>query len=157
MSEITAADLEVLRAEIATLRSVVDKVLRGITLLVVHLGALPKQGNGAAPAAGRIAPDSEIDDPEWGDKEIRKDPPRWKGEAFKGRRWSQTSPEYLDAMANFLDWSAGKKREEAAAATGEEQAKLIKYAGYDEADAAKVRAWSKRLRERPPVSPSEEL
>ena len=145
---VTAADLEVFRAEVAQLRTAVEKTLRGVTLLVVHLGALPKAA--AANGAGRIAPDSEIDDPEGGDKEIRKDPPRWKGDSFKGRKWSETSPEYLDAMANFLDWTAGKKREEAAAASGEDAATKLKYAGYDEADAAKVRAWAKRLRERPP-------
>src|SRR5579859_8084351 len=108
---------------IATMEKAVEKILRGVTLLVVHLGALPKQA-GAANGAARIATDSEIDDPEWGDKEIRKDPPRWKGESFKGQRWSQTTPEYLDALAGFLDWASGKKREEAAAATGEEATKL---------------------------------
>jgi hypothetical protein len=106
MSEpVTTADLEVFRAEVATLRTTVEKTLRGVTLLVLHLGALPKAAGPSASTPGRIAPDSEIDDLEWGDKEIRKDPPRWKGEAFKGRKWSETTPEYLDAMANFLDWS----------------------------------------------------
>lgn len=126
----------------------VEQALRGLALLVNHLGAAPRAA-GVSSASGRVASDGEIDDPEWGDKEIRKDPPKWKGASFKGERWSTCPPEYLDALAGFLDWAAGKKRSEAETATGEEKSKAIKYAGYDETDAAKVRAWAKRLRERP--------
>lgn len=125
-----------------------ERTRKAMEALALHLGA------GRAPAAQqqtagpRIAGDDELDGNEWGDKEIRKDPPRWKGDPHKGDRWSQCPADYLDALAQFLEWAAGKKREDAAALDGEEKAKAIKYAGYDEADAAKVRGWARRARER---------
>ncbi len=138
------AEVRALRAEVAELRSKeTAPVLRGVTLLARHLGAVkvaPDQQPGQ-----RVASDAEIEDPEWGDKEIRKDPPRWKGESYRGMRWSEAPPDYLLALAGFIDFCAGKKREEAKSKVGDEAEKLVKYAGYDETDAAKVRAWAKRM------------
>ena len=74
----------------------------------------------AGPAQGVCASDADLDG-EYGDPEIRKDPPRWTGESFATRHYSQSTPEFLDNLAGFIDWKAGK-------------------------DAARARGWAKRLR-----------
>ena len=103
-------------------------------------------GQQAASAAPGIAPDSDLDS-QWGDEEIRKDPPRdWSGDSHKGRRMSECPPEYLDALAGYFDWKAGKEDEEAQRLDGEEQSKKRKYAGYSRKSAARVRGWAQRLR-----------
>ena len=124
---------------------------KAIEALVLHLGAGRKAeaGTAATPVAGRIATAAEIDDPEWGDKEIRKDPKRWKGGSYTGKRWSEVPPEFLDVLQSAMDYKAGKQREEASGKSGDEAATLIKYAGYAADDAAKVRAHAKRKREQP--------
>lgn len=132
------------RAILAELRSLRAEVAEVKALLL--RGAAP-----SAPTVAAVASDSDIDDPEWGDKPVRTDPPRWKGDKHKGEKWSACPPDYLDALAGFHDWAAGKKRTDAGAATGDEKTKLSKYAGYEEADAAKVRAWARRIRATAPT------
>jgi hypothetical protein len=92
-----------------------------------------KAGNGGA-TNGDVAPDSDLDG-EHGNPVIRRDPKRWEGESMVGRCYSDTSPEFLDCLAGFLEWSAKNPRE------GKE-----KYADYDRRDAARARGWAKRLR-----------
>ena len=125
--------------------------LRGeVAAIARHLGV------NAAPAGQasigrhefRVAADSELEG-EWGDKVIRKDPPRYRIESFVGRKWSEASADYLDALAGFLDWTATKDRGAAPSLPPEEAAKKLKYADYADADAAKVRAWAKRKRAEP--------
>lgn len=91
----------------------------------------------------RIAPVEEtlavdIDDPKYGDPVVRKNPPRWTGEDFAGRPYSQCTPEFLDSLAGFLLWRA--KKEEA-------EPEKAKYARYSRLDAARARAWIKRMGE----------
>lgn len=148
-----ATEIEELRAELAELRKVTDSILRGTKLIARHIGAVAQQG--ATPTGPRVASDSDLDG-EWGDKEIRKDPKRWKGDSYAGKRWSEAPPEYLDALAGYLDWMAAKKREDAKAETNEEEAaKLTKYADFDEEDAARVRGWARR--KRAAQAPAEEV
>ena len=155
------ATLDEMAAQIAALQATQDRILRGVALLVTHLGAAPRAAasSSASPPSQRIATDAEIDDPEYGDKTIRKDPSSkgargWKGESYAGRRWSECPPDYLDALAGFLDWCAGKKLEDASNTPdgSDEKKKLLKYARYDEDDAAKVRAWAARNRKAAPKS-----
>lgn len=130
--------------EVRTLR-------KEVHALAQHLGAVERPARQAAGGAPAVATDAELDS-QYGDPEIRKDPPRWDGESFKGCKMSEATPEYLDSLAGFLDWRAGKKREEAAELTDEddetkaERAKAVKYAGYDEKDAARARGWARRKR-----------
>jgi hypothetical protein len=92
----------------------------------------------APKATGPVADDADLDG-EWGDPEVRKDPPRWAGPPMVGRKYSQTSAEYLDSLAGFLAWKAGKDDEK-----GDEQS--AKYAGYARKDAARARGWAARMR-----------
>lgn len=105
-----------------------------------------RQGTNGVVTAG-VAPDSDLDS-QWGDEEIRKDPPRdWSGDSYKGRRMSECPPEYLDALAGYFDWKAGKEAEDAATLTdADEAAKKSKYSGYSRKSAARARGWAARLR-----------
>ena len=109
------------------------------------LDALLARGSMSRPAAGgtstragAVAPDSDLDS-KYGDPSIRKDPPRWTGESFAGLTYSACSPEYLDELAIFLDWKAGKNEEDGSP-------EKLKFAGYDRKDAARARGWAARKR-----------
>lgn len=92
---------------------------------------------GARAAGGAVATDDDLDG-QWGDPEVRKDPPRWKGDSFKGKKYSDCPIEFLDALAGFLDWQAGKDDEK-----GTDDGK--KYANYARKDAGRARGWIARL------------
>jgi hypothetical protein len=91
-----------------------------------------------APVAA-IAPDSDLDS-QWGDPEVRKDSPQWikmGGASYVGRKFSECPSDYLEALASFFDWKAGKDEAEG---TPEK----LKYAGYARKDAARARGHAKR-------------
>lgn len=67
---------------------------------------------------------------------IRKDPPRWTGPSYAGKRFSDCPPDFLDVHASFLDWVADKKDEE-----GKKD-----YAAQDRRDANAARGWALRAR-----------
>lgn len=96
----------------------------------------------APPAPGVAAPASDLDS-KWGDPEVRYDPKRWRGESYKGRRYSECPADYLLELAGFLDWMAGKDEEEGGA-------EKLKYAGYKRKDAARARGWAARVANLPP-------
>ena len=90
-------------------------------------------GNGAAPAS-----DADLDS-KYGDPEVKaKDPRDWTGPTMKDRRFSQCPPEYLEMVAERLDYFSSQLKGE----TEEEQKKLK----YQKLDAARARGWAKRLR-----------
>lgn len=96
----------------------------------------------AAIGSAKVAPPLPVVniDGQYGDPEVRKDPPRWVkdgGETCVGYRYSQCPPDFLDSLAGFLEWKAGKNDAE-----GKD-----KWAGYDRLDAARARAWAARKRE----------
>ena len=116
-----------LEAKIASLDAKIDRLL-------AHLGI-----NGARPsnagASGNVASLADIQG-QYGDIEIKKDPPRWKGKPMAPCRASQCPPEYLEIVADFLDWKADNPR------PGKE-----KYATYERRDAGRCRRWSIEIRE----------
>ena len=85
-----------------------------------------------------IADDADLDG-QWGDPEVRKDPKRWDGESMVGRRFSETSPKFLQCLAGFLTWQADRDEQK----TEDEQAQ--KYARYKRRDASRALGWAKRL------------
>ena len=101
-----------------------------------------------APAsqAPAIASDADLDG-QYGDEEVKKNPKRWTGESFIGRRMSECSPEFLDSLAGHFDYKAEREAEDAANAEDEETANAKKkYAGYSRRSAARARGWAARLR-----------
>lgn len=64
----------------------------------------------------RVAPKSDLLEEDgtikkFADVVIYKDPPRWKGKPYVSCTYSQCEPEYLDQVAGFELWKAGKQHE----------------------------------------------
>lgn len=120
------AELAALRAEVAQVRAEVAALRAG-------------GGAQSAPAAGgAVASAADLDGPH-GDPEVKKDPKRWQGQAMAPCRMSECPPDYLDVLAGFKDWQAGKDEEQ-----GTDEAK--KSARYKRLDAARARGWAARKR-----------
>lgn len=97
-------------------------------------------GRPAEPAssAPTVAPDRDLDG-QWGDPEVKaRDPRDWTGPTMKGKRFSECPPEYLDMVAERLDYFTAQNKGE----TEEDQKKIR----YQRLDAARARGWAKRLR-----------
>jgi hypothetical protein len=124
-----------------------EELLAIVKRIEAKVDALSKGGGASTESA--VAPDSDLDS-EWGDEEIKKDPPRWKGESKAPCHMSETSAEYLDEYASFKDYCAERDTEKAneLGTTGndEETAKKLKYAGYGRKSARRARGWAARLR-----------
>jgi len=97
--------------------------------------AAPAKASSTTP---HIADDAELDS-QYGDPEVRKDPPRWKGASYVSRPFSECPADYLDMLASFRDWQADKDSEK-----GTEDGD--KYAKYGRKDAARARGWAQRNR-----------
>jgi len=72
----------------------------------------PKQQQNQAATTSLPVAGDDLLMKDWGNPEIKKDPPRWAGESFVGKLMSECSPEYLNEYAGFYDWKASKGREE---------------------------------------------
>lgn len=96
---------------------------------------------GASVVEGAIADDEDLDG-QHGDPEIRYDPPRWKGESYVDCHYSEASPEYLECLAKYLDWKAGKADEKDERVKGG----ALK-STFIKRDAARARGWRKRALE----------
>lgn len=111
--------------ELQTINAKLDRLLAGKTA--------------AKSRAGEVADDADLDS-QWGDPGIRYGlkVKYWaeQPDPFIGRRYSECSPEYLDATAKYLDACAYMARKD-----GED-----KKAGYKERDAARARGWAQRKR-----------
>jgi hypothetical protein len=94
----------------------------------------------AGPQDGAVASDRDLDG-ERGDPTIRFDPSvkYWNGESFAGYHYSETTPDYLDALAKYLDASAYM-------AAKDEDEKKRNSAKWKRLDASRARGWSQRLR-----------
>lgn len=80
--------------------------------------------------------DADLDG-KYGNPEVRMVPSKWTGRDYKGWRFSDCPPEFLDEMAGMLDAVARKQAGDPAKA---------KYADWSAKDAAKARAWAERHR-----------
>ena len=107
--------------------------------------AAPRTAAPAAAPSGIVAATDAECLAQYGDPEIRKDPPRWSGESFAGRRFSQTSPEYLECLAGFKAWVAAKDDAEGAI---DSQGRPKSH--WAKKDAALALGWARRLRETGP-------
>ena len=104
------------------------------------LRAATGQAPHAVHAPVQVADDADLDG-QWGNPEVRKNPPRWQGQDCTGLKYSDCPPEFLDTLAGFLDWKAGKAEEKNdLTARGQPLAPMIRR------DAARARGWSARIR-----------
>lgn len=89
----------------------------------------------------KIASDRDLDS-QYGDPIVKaKDPRDWTGEPMNGRKFSECPAEYLDMVAERLDYFA-----EQAEVTGELANNGKPAAGYKRLDAARARGWAARIR-----------
>ncbi len=118
-----------------------DRLIKSINDVAAAIRARAPAATSSASTSNAIAPADDADlDSQYGDEEVRKDPPRWKGESMVGRRLSETTPEFLDSYAGFKMWQAAKDAE-----AGDE-----KKADYRRRDAARALGWKARLLKRQP-------
>lgn len=122
--------------EKATAQDVID-TLRSIDaslkLLVGHFGCVKMTTTVTNSAIPRIAPDNDLDG-KYGDPTIRaKDPRDWTGDSMLGRPMSECPPEYLEMVADRLDYFNSTETDE-------------KKRKYQALDASRARGWAQRKR-----------
>ena len=84
-------------------------------------------------ATGFFVDDASLDDPK--SNPVVKFPSKhWRGPDFTGKRFSECSPAFLVAHAEWLAWKGAHPK------AGKE-----KYAAFDLLDAARARTWARRL------------
>jgi hypothetical protein len=114
-----------------------DAIRKDVAEIKAELKRRPTSG---AERGGGVASDEDLDG-ERGDPSIRFDPNKkyWDGGSFVGYRFSETTPEYLDAVAKYLD---------ACAYMAEKGGDEKKRAGakYKRLDSLRARGWARRLR-----------
>lgn len=118
--------------------------------LRAELGLAPHDVTKAAPPA--VADDADLDG-QWGNPQVRKDPPRWTGPSYVGATYADCPPDYLDNLAGFLEWQAARSDEK-----NEMTNNGKPRSGYLRKDAARCRGWAARNRAkaapRRPAAPS---
>lgn len=112
-----------------------DETMEMMRLIREVHAAVTKPG-----VVGPVMPMSDAElDSEYGNFIVHRDPKRWTGQSYAGRRISECPPEYLDVLGEFKAWQAGKDREK-----GTEEGN--KKAGYNAKDAARCAGWAARIR-----------
>jgi hypothetical protein len=84
--------------------------------------------------------DADLDG-KYGNPEVRMIPSKWAGPDYKGWRFSDCPPEFLDELSGMLDAISRKQAQDPAKA---------KYADWSAKDAARARAWAERHRKNGP-------
>ena len=108
---------------------------RSLKQLVGALGSSRPQGGAAV-----VAADADLDG-QYGDPKVPFNPRAWKGQSFKGRKFSECPAEFLDALAEAFDYLAGKAEENGETLNNNKPA-----APYKRRDAARARGWAVRVR-----------
>jgi hypothetical protein len=85
--------------------------------------------------SGMFVSDKDLDDPRFGDPVVKFDVRSWRGPSYVGKKFSQCSPDFLEALAESLQYSAEHPKE------GKE-----KYAAFNRKDAARARTHARRIR-----------
>jgi hypothetical protein len=123
-----------------------ERLEHKLDLLLSHLGVLAAQsGHGAHDSHGATpgapaAVEADIDGPR-GNPEVRFIPKRWEGPSYKGKTFSECDPDFLDMLAEAFDYFARKEDE-----TGAVDKNGGPKSRWTRLDAARARAWAKRLR-----------
>jgi hypothetical protein len=113
-----------------------------LSLLRQILSALQGGARSSTPALAsvHVADDTDLDG-RFGNEEVRVNPRDWHGESMKGQRMSECPPEFLDMLADTLDYFAKKNAASNAMTTGGKPK-----ADFDRKAAARARGWARRLR-----------
>jgi hypothetical protein len=121
-----------------------DDALALLRSIDASLKVLVAQSRAAAPPA--VASDRDLDS-KYGDPVLKFVPRDWRGDDYKGSRYSMCPPELLDLVADTNDYFARQ-----AEAKDERTSSGKPVAPYKRLDAARARGWAARLRSGRPVS-----
>ena len=131
------ADAETL----AVLKSI-DLSLRTLVVIAQEKAEAPIPAGETPRLVPNVASDRDLSG-DYGDPIVKAKSPRdWTGEPMLGRKFSECPAEYLDLVAERLDYFA-----EQAEATNELASNGKPKALYNRRDAARARGWAKRVRE----------
>lgn len=115
-----------------------DQVIALLTRIADGIDRLLRQQ--AATAPPEVASEQELRG-RFGDPEVRMRVRDWSGPDLKGRRMSECPPEFLDLLAETLEWAA-RKADEKHETT--DSGKPV--APYRRADARRARGWAALMR-----------
>jgi len=119
----------------------IDKKLDALIALIAAKGASVAPAVQPGSPASRPASEYEMTG-EYGDPVVKmKDPKNWTGPTMQGRKFSECPPEYLDMVADRLEYFAMKSAE-----TNELANNGKPKADYQALDARRSRGWAARLR-----------
>jgi hypothetical protein len=124
-------------------------VLRSIDASLKRLVAIAEKRQGGSATAGAVAPDRDLDS-KYGNPVVRLSPRDWTGEPCKGLKFSECPADFLDMLAETLEYFAGKSEREGATTTNGKPK-----ADFERKDAARARGWAQRVRSgkvTPPVT-----
>lgn len=129
---------------LSVLRSI-DTTLKAMLRLVSAAAVKPVAETGASK---KVATDADLDG-KYGNPVINaKDPRDWTGPTMKGRKFSECPAEYLELVADRLDYFAEQAEKEGKlTSTGKP------VAPFNRADAARARGWAWRIRQGTHVPP----
>lgn len=118
--------IEELKADFYKIASV-QKVLNAFEKAPNIRETVPTKHNKAS--SRKEANESELDS-EGGDPVVKRDPALYKDESFVGKKFSECSPKYLRALADFFEWKGEKFNNE-----------------WAKKDAKFARGWARRIEE----------
>lgn len=114
-----------------------DDTLRRIEQKLDELLKIAKlQPTATKEYAQKSVDDADLDG-KYGNPEVRMIPSKWHGQDFKGWKYSDCPPEFLDELSGMLDAISRKQAGDPAKA---------KYADWSAKDAARARGWAERHR-----------
>ena len=126
---------------LAVLKSI-DLSLRTLVVIAQKKAEAPTPAGETPRLVPNVASDRDLSG-DYGDPIVKAKSPRdWTGEPMLGRKFSECPPEYLELVAERLDYFA--ERDEA---TNELASNGKPKAYYSRLDAARARGWIKRIRE----------
>jgi hypothetical protein len=126
---------------LAVLKSI-DLSLRTLVVIAQKKAEAPIPAGETPRLVPNVASDRDLSG-DYGDPIVKAKSPRdWTGEPMLGRKFSECPPEYLELVAERLDYFA--ERDEA---TNELASNGKPKAYYSRLDAARARGWAKRIRE----------
>jgi hypothetical protein len=125
---------------LAVLKSI-DLSLRSL-VVIAQKKAEARVMTAATKPGPTVASDRDLDG-QYGDPVIKaKDPRDWTGEPMLGRKFSECPAEYLEMVADRLDYFAEEAERDGILATNGKPS-----APYKRLDAARARGWAKRIAE----------
>lgn len=147
-----SARLMKIEGDLAMIREAIQaqtKILEQLAAAIKSAPA-PTQPAQQAQGPGGVASDYEMSG-EYGNPVVKKDPPRWAGSSYAGRRMNECPADYLESLAGFFDWQGTKRLESSGTYTNNKGETVHERdtAKYAFKDARLARGWAARAKAAP--------